>query len=276
MSVRELRELERVEWRVLAALRPVDGVTGMPLRAGAATVRVEADGARIVRNRSGLFVIHEWPTLAAHATSFAEPPDEPEPGSELLELVVRDLSGRYLPRRLNLALPRDADPEVEAALSLFVPVDVPLYPSPGGDLGTNWCALRVSVSRNVGGNPGGDALGGALLRVVSAGSVLARGLTDWRGEGLVPVAGVPVTTWSEDEDAVVVSAIAATVEVVFDPARGTRTPQADVAAGRGPAVPPLVDPQDLEQRRATLPAAQRNVSLAARGALHLNLGLDLP
>lgn len=276
MSVKELRELERLEWRVLGALRPVDGVTGMPLRSGAATVTLEADGARIVRNRSGLYVIHEWPVLAAHGASFAEPPDAPAVGSESLEVVIRDLSGRYLPRRVTLALPRDPDQEADAAQSLFVPVDVPLYPSPTADLGTNWCALRVSVSRTVGGNPGGDALGGALLRVVSAGAVLARGLTDWRGEGLVPVAGVPVTTWSEDADAVIVSTIAATVEVVFDPALGTRTPQSDVAAGRKPARLPLADPDDLEQRRATLPRAQRNVSLAARGALHLNLGLDLP
>ena len=58
MIVRNLHELERLEWRVLGALRLVDGVTGMPLRAADGMVQVEADGARIVRNRSGLFVIH--------------------------------------------------------------------------------------------------------------------------------------------------------------------------------------------------------------------------
>ena len=31
MKAAALHELERVEWRVLGALRPVDGVTGMPL-----------------------------------------------------------------------------------------------------------------------------------------------------------------------------------------------------------------------------------------------------
>lgn len=276
MNLRALRELERVEWRVLGALRPVDGVTGMALGSSAASLQVEGEGARIVRNRSGLFVIHAWSVLADHAASFAQPPALPAPGSESLAVTIRDLSGRYLPRQAAIALPRDPDPEADAADSLFSAVDVRLYPSPAADLGTNWCALRVSVSANVGGNPVGDALGGALLRVVSGATVLARGLTDWRGEGLVPVAGVPVTTWSEDEDAVVVSTIAATVHVFFDPALGTRTPQSTVAAGRVPARLPLVDPDDLEDRRAGLPTAQRNASLAARGALHLNLGLDLP
>ncbi len=288
MSVRELRELERLEWRVLGALRPVDGVTAMPLRAADGMLRVEAEGARIVRNRSGLFVIREWERLPAHALRFDAPPPNPDPGSESLEVVVRDLSGRYLPRIAHIALPRDpdtdADPEGDAADSLFVPADVPLYPAPTADLGTNWCALRVTVTRNLPGNAGGnagnrplgDALGGALLRVVSGGRVIARGLTDWRGEGLVPVAGVPVTTWSEEEGAVVVSSIAATVEVYFDPAAGTRTNPSAVAGGRPPPRLPLVDPDDLERRRATLPSAQRNLSLAARGTPHLNLGLDLP
>lgn len=282
MSVRNLHELERLEWRVLGALRPVDGVTGMPLRAANGTVQVEAEGARIVRNRSGLFVIHEWERLAAHSRHFEEPPENPDPGSEALELVVRDLSGRYLPRIVSVALPRDPDPEAED--SVFVPLDVPLYPSPTADLGTNWCALRVTVSRNPPGDGGGnagarppaDALGGALLRVVSGGRVIARGLTDWRGESLVPVAGVPVTTWSEEEGAVVVSSIAATVEVYFDPDAGTRTSRSLVAAGRPPARLPLVNPDDLEERRAGLSSAQRSLSLAARGTPHLNLGLDLP
>ena len=122
----------------------------------------------------------------------------------------------------------------------------------------------------------GAALGGALLRIVAGGEVLARGMSDWRGEALVPVVGVPVTTWSEDEGAVVVTSIAATVEVYFDPALGTRTPIVDVRAGRQPAGMPLLDPADVEDRRAALPTTQQNLSLAARGALNLNLGLDLP
>ncbi len=267
MRVRAFHELERLEWRVLGALRPVDGTTGMGLRS---PLEVSGAGARIARNRSGLYVIHEWSRLASHASAFEEPPGLPAPGSERLEVALRDPVGRYLPRLASIALPRD--PQAAGADSLFVPVEIPLYPSAASGLGTNWTAVRASVTDNA----GGAALGGALLRVVAGGAVLARGMSDWRGEALVPVVGVPVTTWSEDEDAVVVTSIAATIEVYFDPALGTRTPIEDVRAGRSPSATTLVDPADLETRRATLPTTQQNLSLAARGALNLNLGLDLP
>ncbi len=267
MRIHDLHELERHQWRVLGALRAVDGTTGMTLRDA---LQVSGAGARIVRNRSGLYVIHEWSRLAAHAASFDALPALPAPGTEVLEIVLHDPNGHYLPRRASIALPRD--PEAVGAASLFVAVDVPLYPSAAAGLGTNWTAVRASITDNA----DGAALGGALLRVVAGTEVLARGMSDWRGEALVPVVGVPVTTWSEDEDAVVVSSIAATVEVYFDPALGSRTPIVDVRAGRQPAAMPVPDPTDIEARRASLPTTQHNVSLAARGALNLNLGLDLP
>ncbi|MEF8734507.1 MAG: hypothetical protein V5B40_22115 [Candidatus Accumulibacter meliphilus] len=265
--VRQFHELERLEWRVLGALRPVDGTTGIALRG---RLEASAVGARIARNRSGLYVIHEWSRLATHAAAFDEPPALPAPGSEELAITLRDPGGHYLPRLASIALPRD--PLAVGGDSLFVAVDIPLYPSAAAGLGTNWTAVRASITDNA----DGAALGGALLRVLAGATVLARGMSDWRGEALVPVVGVPVTTWSEDEDEVVVTTIAATVEVFFDPALGTRTPIADVRAGRLPPAMPLVDPADLESRRAALATTQQNVSLAARGALNLNLGLDLP
>ncbi|WP_291995006.1 hypothetical protein [Candidatus Accumulibacter sp. ACC003] len=270
MSARPLHELERHEWRVLGALRAVDGTTGMAVRGA---LEVSAAGARIARNRSGLYVIHEWSRLPTHAAAFEAPPALPVPGSEALEIRLRDPLGAYLSRLATIALPRDPSAVgVDLPNSLFVAVDVPLYPSATAGLGSNWTALRASITDNA----DGAALGGALLRVVAGAAVLARGMSDWRGEALVPVVGVPVTTWSDDEDAVVVSSIAATVEVYFDPALGTRTPIVDVRAGRQPAAMPLLDPSDIETRRAALPTTQQNVSLAARGALNLNLGLDLP
>jgi len=265
--VRSLHELERLEWRVLGALRPVDGTTGMALRG---PLEAFAAGARIVRNRSGLYVLHEWSRLPTHAAAFEAPPVLPAPGSEPLQITLRDPAGRYLPRLATIALPRD--PQGVGAESLFAAVDIPLYPSVVAGLGINWTAVRASITDNA----DGAALGGALLRVVAGAVVLARGMSDWRGEALVPVVGVPVTTWSEDEDAVVVTTIAATVEVYFDPALGTRTPIVDVRAGRSPTATPLVDPADIENRRAALATTQQNVSLASRGALNLNLGLDLP
>ena len=296
MRVRELRELERVEWRVLAAVRPLDATSRVPVRA---PLVVTADGADIRRNRRGLYVVARWDTLAAHEASFDAPPPAPPVGDEILTLSLRDAAGRYLPRSVRLALPRDPDPQ--AADSLFTAVDVPLYGSPTAGLSGNWTALRVHLAAG----DNGDALGGALLRVVAGDAVLARGLTDWRGEALVPVAGVPVTTWANgdggppgggppgggppgggppgggggppgDGDPVVVTSIPATLEAVFDPAAGTRTPAAEVAAGRAPRALPVVDPEDLEDRRAALPGASVAISLAARGAVNVNLDLALP
>ena len=99
MRIHDLRELERCQWRVLGALRAVDGSTGLTLRAA---LQVSGAGARIVRNRSGLYVIHEWSRLAAHAASFDAPPDLPAPGSDVLEIVLRDPNGHYLPRRASI------------------------------------------------------------------------------------------------------------------------------------------------------------------------------
>ena len=74
----------------------------------------------------------------------------------------------------------------------------------------------------------------------------------------------------------VVTSIDATLEVFFDPAVGTRTGATVVREGREPATAPVVDPDDLETRRATLAGDSTQISLAARGTLNLNLGLDLP
>ncbi|WP_431287211.1 hypothetical protein [Roseateles chitinivorans] len=58
--------------------------------------------------------------------------------------------------------------------------------------------------------------------------------------------------------------------------RGTRTPAAQVRADRGPAVQPLVDPDDLESRAAALPAATLDVALAAGRSQSFSLPLALP
>lgn len=267
---RPFREFERVEDRVLGALRFVDATTGVPV---ADPLVLEGDGVVVLRNRSGLYVIRGWDRLAAHSAAFESPPAEPPVGSIPLDLVVHDRSGRYHSRRLSVALPRDPRPDhATEAGSLFVPVDVTMFPSPLAPLGANWVVLRASVRAAV----GGDALGGALLRVVSNGDVLARGLTDWRGEALVPVPGVPVTTWSTDPDAVVVTEIPATVDAFFDATVGTRTPAAVVRAGAEPAKLPTVDPESIEAARAGLPQATAAVRLAAGRSVSVAMEITLP
>ena len=285
-----IRELERIDTRVLGALRCIDAAT----RAQVDTpLDVRIEGATVRRNRSGLYVIvraealpalPELPglaALAAHEAAFDNPPATPAVGEVTLALTVTDPAGRYLPRRAAVALPRDPQPGHAASPdSLFRPVELPLYPSAIAPTGMNWSVLRLSVHET----GSLDALGGALLLARAGGKVLARALTDWRGEALLPVPGVPVTTWSDDPDEVVVTELAARIEWCFDAAAGaggTRTPAAQVRAGRVPSVLPLVDPDELESRAAALPVASvpmatLDVALAAGSSQSFSLPLALP
>jgi hypothetical protein len=265
-----LRELERSEWRVLGALRLVDATTRAPIERN---LRVDAPGATLIRNRSGLYVIRHWDVLAAHESQFAAPPLTPAPGSQSLGLNVSDPQGDYLSVAAQVPLPRNSDPaQADAADSLFQPAVVALYPSASAPVGANWAVLRVSLSETA----SGDALGGALLRVQLNGNVLARGLTDWRGEALVPVVGVPVTTFSDDANAVVISEINVTLHAAFDPLSGSRTHAAQVREGRPPAVLPVVDPSALESAFNALPRTQLALNIAARRSQSVLLSLNLP
>lgn len=262
-------ELERVERRVLGALRCIDATTGAAIDL---PLQVELAGSRLQRNRSGLYVIHTINELAGHTSAFAQPPSTPAVASLKLVATLSDPSGRYLPRLVDLALPRDPLPgHGGIPESLFQPIDIPLYPASAAPLGANWAVLRINVSES-----GGDALGGALLRISKGGTVLARGLTDWRGEALLPVSGVPVTTWSDTPGAVVASEIEVTLEAVFDPAAGSRSSTAAVLAGRIPESLPVVDPDRLERQRASLPHSNTSLAIAARRTQSLPLVLTLP
>ena len=265
-----IRELERVESRVLGALRCVDASTRVAVDG---PLQVSVPTARIRRNRSGLHVITHAPSLEAHETAFQTPPVLPAVGSVPLTATVHDPLGRYLPRTAAFALPRDPLP-ANAALpgSLFRPIEVAMYPASVAPIGVNWSVLRATVTDNT----SGDALGGALLLVTSGADIIARGLSDWRGEALVAVPGVPVTTWSDDPDAVVVTEIAVQVQAVFDPATGTRTTAADVLAGHAPETLPLVNPDVLEAQRATLPNATLPALLASGRSQPLSFPLALP
>jgi hypothetical protein len=267
---RLLRELERVESRVLGALRFVDAPTGAPLRAPL-TLRALDGRVRFVRNGGGDWVVAAWSELPDHEAAFAAPPGTPAIGSRALRIEVADPTGVHLARRVALALPRDPDPEhASDPTSLFRPLEVPLYPSPRASTGANWGVLRVTLREGR-----GDALGGALLLVRRNGSVLGRGVTDGRGEALVALPGVPMVTFGEDEEAVVVTSIAVSLQAVFDPAAGTRMPTSTLAAGR-PAPTPVVDPEALEDAAATLPGGTQAMTVAARRAQHATMTLDLP
>jgi hypothetical protein len=258
-------ELERVESRIVGAIRFVDTVTRTPIPNDG--FQVTAQGVRFLRNRSGLRVIYQAPGFDAYAASFESPPLAPAVGSVNLVIAISDPAQFYLPRSMRITLPRDSDSAAfAAATSLFQPIDVLMFPAPAAAVAVNWAVLRVGV---LGGN--GDHLGGALLRVLRNGSELGSGLTDWRGEALVPVAGVPVTTFGENAGAVVTSEIDVTLQVVFDPTAGSRVSDADVRIGRPPSPLPVVDPSALEAGIGTLPGNQLSLSIAARRSQSVTL-----
>lgn len=264
-------ELERTETRVLGALRCVDATTRTPIEP---LLQVTVAGARVRRNRSGLYVIVGADALAAHEAAFLAPPALPPLRSVALQARVVDPLGRYLPRLAGIALPRDANPaNLGTANSLFRAIELPLYPATAAPTGANWALLRVSVTHTA----SGDALGGVLLRVLQGTTVLARALSDWRGEALVAVPGVPVTTWSEDAGDVVVNEIAVQLEAIVERAAQHRTPIADVRAGHMPEQPLIVDPDRLESGPAAAFARRRiGLSIAAGRSQALAFRLALP
>ena len=231
---------EPVEQSAIAALRCIDGATRVPIDG---PLDVEVARSTVRRNRSGLYVIASAAALPGFDAAFPQQPADPPIGSLSLRAVLRDPTGRYLPRSASIALPRDPSPANAAqASSLFRPLDLAMYAGSAAPTEVNWSVLRVSVSDSA----SGDALGGVLLRVLQGAVVLARGMTDWRGEALVAVPGVPVTTWSDDPNAVVVDAINAQLDVTADTTALQRVAIADVRAGRPPASPPVSDPDALE------------------------------
>ena len=251
--------LEHIDRRVLGAARFVDAPTGLPVRHPLA---VQAEGVRLVRNLSGYFVIAPAPGLPAQMDALVPRPAASgaatDPGTLPVELTVRDPRGRYLARRHTVQLQLDPDPQgVAEEGALLRPVDVPLFLAPAAQTSPGWAVIRASLTEQGTERP----LAGALIRVVrtSDSAHLASGLSDARGEALVAVPGIPVTTWEEGAGPVLASEVEVTLETVFDPAAGG-----------------IPDPTDLEARRASLPFSSVTVRLASGRVLVTGLSVDLP
>ncbi len=236
--------IERIEQRVLGALRMRDRATALPL---VTPVRLHGAAARVRRNRSGLYVITAAQGLEAHGARFQRPPPDPALASLEYRFVIHDPLRRYLPRRLRLRLPLDPDPARRGEPdSLFTPRDVLLYPAATARLARNWSSLRVTVVRGGAREP----VAGALLRVVRRGGaqVLASGISDERGEALVIVPGVPVTRFADDGD-----------NGGDDPVVTDRLPvrlELSHSAGAWP-----VDPDELERQHAARLQDSRDLQL---------------
>ncbi|HWS99294.1 MAG TPA: hypothetical protein VN256_03405 [Pyrinomonadaceae bacterium] len=210
--------VEQLERRVLGAVVFQDSTTGTRVLG---PLRVSARGVHVVRNRSGCYVVFSAPGFKAYTDSFlrqpvaAPPPDGIALGSVSVEISVSDPSGRYLPRRGTVSLPLDpATTRPDEGAWLFAPVGVRLFPSPTYGTVPGWAVIRATV-RERGMT---DRLPWSLIKVKRAGTenVLATGLADRRGEALVAVPGLPVTTSDTGTGTVLTSEIAVELEVIFD------------------------------------------------------------
>ncbi len=186
--------------RVLGAIRLCDLTTG---RAINYSLVLESKGVVFFQNLSGLYVIKSAPEFSEYCGAFDELPSTPAIGSERIDILASDPAGHYLPRKFSMNLPRDPSPEPDSLdHSLFNPVEVYMFPGPAASALINWSIIRVTVTMEGPGDESQKPVAGALLRVFknSDTASLAKGITDKRGEGVVFVPGIPVTTFAETED----------------------------------------------------------------------------
>lgn len=253
---------DRSERRVLGAVRFLDATTALPVPSA---LRVEAEGVQVKRNRRGLYVIWSAPGLDAHTTVFAEPPSSPAIGSVAVELKVIDPSGQFLPRRCTVRLPLDPDPKKsDEPRSLFGFQDFELFPSTAARLAPGWAVIRATVKEQGTNN----RLPWSLIRVRrgSDSKQLARAQSDARGEALVAVAGIPVTTWENGAGPVLSSEVEVVVEVLFDPALGRVS---DV--GVDPNRSFIPDPDEMERRAGAMKSNTFNRKLQSGEVLAADL-----
>lgn len=197
--------------RVLAGVRFLDGVTGL---AAGGPLRVRSSDVEFTASRGGVLAVRwargfDLPGEAAVDDPLAGDYVDPEPALAATDFEIEawDPAERYVPRRFVLTLPRRVGAGANALETLL---EVTMMPAPTARLGHNWAAVRGRVVDQL-----GDPIGGALVLVreppvEEPGDVIARGLTAplyhpsrpgtarrSAGEFLIPVAGIPVTTWGD-------------------------------------------------------------------------------
>jgi hypothetical protein len=207
--------IELVDRRVLGGFVCVDAITGSPV---VPAIPVTTPQWTVKPNRSGIYVIFNGPGFDLLTGQFI--PTGTWPAAVPFEVTLQDPSRRYLPRRVvvyaPLAVPA-IPPAPVAPAGVFVPQQVPLYPSPAAVIGPNWASIHASVTRH--GSTPSQGLPWAVLRVVrnSDQSVIATGQTDVNGEALLAVIGLKVQANTTGHGPVTVSTVAATVTAFFDP-----------------------------------------------------------
>lgn len=265
---------EHLDCRILGAVSFQDATTNLRIR-HPLTVEVAA-GVKLVRNRSGYYVIFSAPGFNAYVDSFSEQPIEPDPRAiqtetMALELRILDLHRKYLPRRSTVHLP--LNPAITRPSQggwLFDPIEVKLFSAPTANTLPGWAAIRATVREEGKQN----RLPWALITVRRNGKPepLARGLADHRGEAFVPVPGLPVTIADEGPGAVMTSEIPVALEVIFD------TSLQKVPNGVAPDRPDNFFPDPAVLEAGTAPrfrSSTKNDSLASGREYRMELTVNL-
>jgi hypothetical protein len=204
---------ENVDRRILGAFVCIDAVTGSSV---VPAIPVVPDPLwTVAPNHSGIYVIFDGPGLDSLTDEFLPSGTWPNPVS--FEVTLQDPNLRYLPRRATVTAPLAVPTSPATPSEVFVPQQVPVYPSPAISVGQNWAIIRASVTLS-GTNPP-QGLPWAYLRVVqnSNNAVLATGVSDTNGEALLAVIGLTVQPNTSGSGPVTTSVTPATVTAYFDP-----------------------------------------------------------
>lgn len=246
---------ELLDRRILAAVTFIDP-TGLPVLS---PVRVTGEGVRLQVKRPGELIVVAAPGLDDYAASF-DLPVALAIGSVSVVLDIIPSDPGYLPRQAILTLPRDPAPANNSSPgSLFRAVEIALPPSPAAPLPGLAAGMIVTVRRT----DDQRRVEGALVRLTAPGGAQAQSLTNAVGEAMLMVS-VPLS--STGPGATVLPDVAATYDVIIDPALARFHADADLDAARAAAAARtggFIDLDDLTARLGGQASAQQAVRVAS-------------
>jgi hypothetical protein len=211
LSAAPMHTLESVDRRVLAALRFVDAISGLPVGApvgvearGATAIRPSGttvlslvpDQVRLVRNRSGLMVITRAPWFDDYENEFVEPepPGTLQNGIMRLRLAVTANDTGYLPQEFDIDLPRALSTTAATALhasgdvSGLVLSDAPFcVPIMGGQFTVNGQGVAIHSD---------DTLEEVFATITAATAGAVTGAYDATADQIVVTGTAPITLGS--------------------------------------------------------------------------------
>jgi len=243
--------------RALACIRLVDAY-GRPV---GGPVIIVGDGVRTIAKDNGRYAVLAAAGLEAHSAAFLKPPATPAVRSRHLLLDLTPAARDAAPRRFDLRLPRDPDPDhADDANSLFQPAEIEMLPTPQARQSGSACLVRVTVMRDK------RTVENALVRGRSDnGLFTARAVTDAHGEACLIFPSLPLAF--PGAGANVEPDLPSRVIATVDPATARFHAPADVARAAAEAAARTEGHLDPDSFAAALPA-----DFAAGAAVRLSAG----